>query len=63
MRYELKNGRWTEVMVLRIGGKLKPFPTDNAKLVIREGTRLSKVHLEQSIGEHNYKKLKREVYE
>lgn len=59
VRYELKGGSWTMVILLNSeNGKGKvPFPIANAKLVKRNGTALSKEHLKSRIGEDEYGKL------
>jgi hypothetical protein len=58
MRYELRDGSWTEIVFIRVRGKGQvPFPSENARLVKNEGTDLSKTHLREAIGRKRYDKL------
>lgn len=60
MRYELVNGYYTEIMFVKVGKirkRIIPFPSHNARIVKNEGTKLSKEHLKNTIGQKEYDKL------
>jgi len=47
LRFELIGGRHTEVLFYRDGGRTAPFPSDNADLIMAEGTEESRELLER----------------
>jgi len=53
MRFELKDGSFTEVIFVRVNGVITPFPTYNTELVRREGTTEAKKLLEEILKEKN----------